>query len=115
MPSSTVIPPLMAITPPSVIPPVPVFDIARTPSPSRKTLRDVPVALPSPMVSVALPAEFVTVPEPVGTLIVSLNPFRSNRQVPAVVITRLLFPAPLGITSAAPSFSVPWLTVVRPP
>ena len=69
------------------------------------------VALLLPTVSVGVPAtKLSTVPAPVNPLMVSLNPFRSS--TPATLTLPL--PAPSGITPAAPSLSVPALTVVSP-
>ena len=75
-----------------------------------------PVKLPPasllPTVSVTAPATVVsTTPAPDRPLIVSLKPFRSS--VPATATLPL--PAPSGITPAAPSLSMPALTVVLPP
>ena len=98
-------------TPDSVSVPVPVLVNDSVPRESVITPAKLLVALLPPTVSVGDPPTSVsTVPAPLRPLIVSLNPFRSS--VPATLTLPLA--APSGITPAAPSLSVPTLTVVSP-
>ena len=92
--------------------PVPVLVSASVPVVFWIAPEKLPEALPAPTVSVGVPppATLSITPAPLRPLIVSLKVFRSS--VPATL--RLPLPVPSGMTLAAPSCSVPPVTVVSP-
>ena len=99
------------MAPLSVSVPAPSLVRASVPVVFCKTPVKLPPASLLPTVSVTAPATVVsTTPAPDRPLIVSLKPFRSS--VPANATLPL--PTPSGITPAAPSLSMPALTVVSP-
>ena len=101
----------MATAPLKVRVPAPVLLRARVPAVFCSRPEKLLVWSLLPTVSVTVPAAVVsTTPAPDRPLMVSPKPFRSS--VPA--IATLPLPTPSGITPAAPSWSVPPLTVVVP-
>jgi len=88
--------------------PLPVLVSATVPLPSWMTPLNVLVASPAPTVNVAAP---VTVPSPHRPLTVSAKPTSS---VPGALTVTSPLPVPWGITFAAPTTSVPALTVRLP-
>jgi len=91
---------------------VPVLVSATVPLPSWMTPLNVLVASLAPTVKVAAPlVVLVTVPVPDSPLIVSL---KRTSNTPGAFTVTLPLPVPLGITFAAPTTSVPSLTVRSP-